>query len=230
MKQLLAEALCAALAMSGVALAADAPEWKTDSEKLSYSIGMDIGANLKRQSIEVDPELLARGLKDSYTGGKTLLTEEESRQAIQDFQKQMMAKQAEAMKQQADKNKADGEKFLAENKGKDGVKATASGLQYKVIQEGTGKSPTADNTVEVHYKGTLIDGKEFDSSFKRNQTATFPVSGVIPGWTEGLQLMKEGGKYMLFVPSNLAYGERGAGRDIGPNATLIFEVELISVQ
>jgi FKBP-type peptidyl-prolyl cis-trans isomerase FklB len=230
MKQLLAAALCAALAMSGVALAADAPELKSDKEKLSYSVGMDIGANLKRQSIDVDPELLMKGFRDSYTGGKTLLTEEESRQAIQNFQKQLMAKQAEAAKQQADKNKADGEKFLAENKGKEEVKTTASGLQYKVIRAGTGKSPTADNTVEVHYKGTLIDGTEFDSSYKRNQTATFPVSGVIPGWTEGLQLMKEGGKYQLFVPSNLAYGERGAGRDIGPNATLIFEVELISVQ
>jgi FKBP-type peptidyl-prolyl cis-trans isomerase FklB len=230
MKQLLAAALCAALAMSGVALAADAPELKSDKEKLSYSVGMDIGANLKRQSIEVDPELLAKGFKDSYTGGKTLLTEEESREAIQNFQKQMMAKQAEAMKQQAEKNKADGEKFLAENKAKEGVKTTASGLQYKVIREGTGMSPTADNTVEVHYRGTLIDGKEFDSSYKRNQTATFPVSGVIPGWTEGLQLMKEGGKYELFIPPDLAYGERGAGREIGPNAALVFEVELISVK
>jgi FKBP-type peptidyl-prolyl cis-trans isomerase FklB len=230
MRQLLAAALCAALALSGVANAADAPELKSEKEKLSYSVGMDIGSNLKRQSIEVDPELLAKGFKDSYSGGKTLLTEEESRQAIQNFQKQMMAKQAEAMKQQAEKNKAEGEKFLAENKGKEGVKATASGLQYKVIRAGTGSSPTADNTVEVHYRGTLIDGKEFDSSYSRNQTAVFPVSGVIPGWTEGLQLMKEGGKYMLFVPPDLAYGERGAGRDIGPNATLIFEVELISVQ
>jgi FKBP-type peptidyl-prolyl cis-trans isomerase FklB len=230
MKQLLAAAVCAALAMSGIALAADAPELKSEREKLSYSVGMDIGANLKRQSIDVDAELLTKGFRDSYTGAKTLLTEEESRQAIQNFQKQMMAKQAEAAKQMAEKNKAEGEKFLAENGKKDGVKTTASGLQYKVIREGAGKSPTADNTVEVHYKGTLIDGKEFDSSYTRNQTATFPVSGVIPGWTEGLQLMKEGGKYMLFVPSNLAYGERGAGRDIGPNATLVFEVELISVQ
>ncbi len=230
MKQLLAAAMCAALAMSGVTVAADAQELKGDKEKLSYSVGMDIGANLKRQSIEVDPDLLMKGFKDSYTGGKTLLTEEESRQAIQSFQKQQMAKQVEVAKQMAEKNKAEGEKFLAENKGKDGVKTTASGLQYKVIQEGKGVSPTADNTVEVHYKGTLIDGKEFDSSYKRNQTATFPVSGVIPGWTEGLQLMKAGGKYMLFVPSNLAYGERGAGRDIGPNATLVFEVELISVK
>ena len=230
MKHLLAAALCAALAVSGAAFAADAPELKGEKEKLSYSVGMDIGGNLKRQSIEVDPDLLMKGFKDSYTGGKTLLTEEESRQAIQNFQKQLVVKQAEAAKQQAEKNKADGEKFLAENKGKEGVKTTASGLQYKVLQEGKGATPTADNTVEVHYKGTLVNGTEFDSSYKRGQTATFPVSGVIPGWTEGLQLMKEGGKYQLFVPPNLASGERGAGRDIGPNATLIFEVELISVK
>ena len=230
MKQLLAAAVCAALAMSGIALAADAPELKSEREKLSYSVGMDIGANLKRQSIDVDAELLTKGFRDSYTGAKTLLTEEESRQAIQNFQKQMMAKQAEAAKQMAEKNKAEGEKFLAENGKKDGVKTLTSGLQYKVITPGTGKSPKSTDTVTTHYKGTLIDGTEFDSSYTRNQTATFPVSGVIPGWTEGLQLMKEGGKYMLFVPSNLAYGERGAGRDIGPNATLVFEVELISVQ
>jgi FKBP-type peptidyl-prolyl cis-trans isomerase FklB len=230
MKHLVAAALCAALAVSGAAYAADAPEWKNDREKLSYSIGMDIGANLKRQSVEVDPDMLAKGFKDSYTGGKTLLTEEESRQAIQNFQKQLMAKQAEAARQMAEKNKAEGEKFLAENGKKEGVKTTASGLQYKVIQEGAGKSPTADNNVEVHYRGTLVDGKEFDSSYKRGQTATFPVSGVIPGWAEGLQLMKEGGKYILYVPPDLAYGERGAGREIGPNATLVFEVELISVQ
>jgi FKBP-type peptidyl-prolyl cis-trans isomerase FklB len=230
MKQLLAAALCVAMAMSGIAFAADAPGLKGDKEQLSYAVGMDIGGNLKRQSIDVDPDLLAKGIRDSYTGGKTLLTEEESRQVIQNFQKQMVAKQAEAAKQMAEKNKAEGEKFLAENKGKEGVKTTASGLQYKVVKEGAGKTPTADNTVEVHYRGTLIDGKEFDSSYKRGQAATFPVSGVIPGWTEGLQLMKEGGKYVLYLPPDLAYGERGAGREIGPNATLIFEVELISVE
>jgi FKBP-type peptidyl-prolyl cis-trans isomerase FklB len=223
-------AMCAAVALSGAAFAADAPGITGEKEKLSYSIGMDIGENLKRGSVEVDPDLLAKGLKDSYGGGKTLLTEDEARQAIMTFQKAMMAKQAEAMKKLGEKNKAEGEKFLAGNAKKEGVKTLPSGLQYKEIAPGTGKSPKATDTVTAHYKGTLIDGTEFDSSYKGGQPATFQVSGVIPGWTEALQLMKEGAKWKLFVPSNLAYGERGAGREIGPNATLIFEVELISVK
>jgi len=229
MRKRLAMAMCAAVALSGAAFAADVPELKGDKEKLSYSIGMDIGGNLKRQSVEVDPDLLAKGFKDSYGGAKTILTEEEARQAIMDFQKTLMAKQAETMQKVAEKNKADGEKFLAENAKKEGVKVLPSGLQYKVIAPGAGKSPKTTDTVTTNYKGTLIDGTEFDSSYKRGQPATFPVSGVIPGWTEALQLMKEGAKWQLFVPPALAYGERGAGREIGPNATLIFEVELISV-
>jgi len=230
MKRGLALAMCAAVALSGAAFAADAPELKTDKEKLSYGIGMDIGGNLKRGSVEVDPDILAKGLKDSYGGGKTILSEDEARKTITDFQKTLMAKQAETMQKLGEKNKADGEKFLAENGKKEGVKTLPSGLQYKEIAPGTGKSPKATDTVTTHYKGTLIDGTEFDSSYKRGQPATFQVSGVIPGWTEALQLMKEGAKWQLFVPSNLAYGERGAGREIGPNATLIFEVELVSVK
>jgi FKBP-type peptidyl-prolyl cis-trans isomerase FklB len=230
MRKRLAITICAAVALSGASFAADAPELKSDKEKLSYSIGMDIGEKLKQQSIDVDTELLARGLKDRYGGGKTILTEDEARQAFTEFQKQQMAKQAETMRLFSEKNKADGEKFLAENAKKEGVKTLPSGLQYKEITPGKGKSPKATDNVTTNYRGTLIDGTEFDSSYKRGQPATFPVSGVIPGWTEALQLMKEGGKWQLFVPSNLAYGERGAGREIGPNATLIFEVELISVQ
>jgi FKBP-type peptidyl-prolyl cis-trans isomerase FklB len=230
MRHLLAAALCAAVALSGAAFAADAPALKSDKEKISYSIGMDIGGNLKRQSIDVDPDALAKGIKDSYTGGKTLLTDEEARQAILDFQKQMMEKRAEALKQLGEKNKADGAKFLAENGKKEGVKTLPSGLQYKELTPGTGKSPTATDTVTTHYKGTLIDGTEFDSSYKRGEPVTFPVSGVIPGWTEALQRMKEGAKWQLFIPPDLAYGDRGAGQEIGPNTTLIFEVELISVQ
>ena len=230
MRKRLAMAMCAAVALSGAAFAADAPELKGDKEKLSYSIGMDIGGNLKRQSVEVDPDFLAKGLKDSYGGGKTILTEDEARKTITDFQKTLMAKKAETMQKLSEKNKADGEKFLAENAKKEGVKSLPSGLQYKEITPGKGKSPKATDTVTTHYKGTLIDGTEFDSSYKRGQPATFQVSGVIPGWTEALQLMKEGAKWQLFVPSNLAYGEKGAGREIGPNAALIFEVELISVQ
>jgi FKBP-type peptidyl-prolyl cis-trans isomerase FklB len=230
MKGRIAMAMCAAVALSGAAFAADAPELKGDKERLSYSIGMDIGGNLKRQSVEVDPDLLAKGIKDSYGGGKTLLTEDEARQAITNFQQALMAKKAEAMRILAEKNKADGEKFLAENAKKEGVKTLASGLQYKEIAPGTGKSPKTSDTVTTHYKGTLVDGTEFDSSYKRGEPATFPVSGVIPGWTEALQLMKEGAKWQLFVPSGLAYGEQGAGQVIGPNATLIFEVELISIK
>jgi FKBP-type peptidyl-prolyl cis-trans isomerase FklB len=230
MKRRLAMAMCAAIALSGAAFAADAPALKGDKEKLSYSIGMDIGGNLKKQSVEVDPDLLAKGVKDSYGGGKTLLTEDEARLAITTFQKTLMAKKAETMRILAEKNKADGEKFLAENARKEGVKTLPSGLQYKELAPGTGKSPKTTDTVMTNYKGTLIDGTEFDSSYKRGEPATFPVSGVIPGWTEALQLMKEGAKWQLFVPANLAYGEQGAGREIGPNATLIFEVELISIK
>lgn len=230
MKVRIAMAMCGVIALSGASFAADAPELKTDKEKISYSIGMDIGGSLKRGSVEVDPDLLAKGLKDSYGGGKTMLTEDQARQAIEDFQKTMMAKQAETMKTLSEKNKADGERFLAENAKKAGVKVLPSGLQYKVIAPGTGKSPTTADTVTTHYRGTLIDGTEFDSSYKRGEPATFPVSGVIPGWTEALQLMKEGAKWQLFVPPGLAYGERGAGQVIGPNATLVFEVELLTVK
>ena len=230
MKQRLAMAMCGVVALAGASFAADAPELKSDKEKISYSIGMDIGGNLKRGSVEVDPDLLARGLKDSYVGGKTLLTEDQARQAIADFQKTLAAKQAETMKILSEKNKADGEKFLAENAKKEGVKVLPSGLQYKEITPGQGKSPKIADNVTTHYKGTLIDGTEFDSSYRRGQPVTFPVSGVIAGWTEALQLMKEGAKWQLFVPSRLAYGERAAGQVIGPNATLFFEVELISVK
>lgn len=223
-------AVCAAMVLTGAAFAADAPALKNSKEKLSYSIGMDIGENLKQESVDVDPDLLAKGLKDSYGGRKTILTEEEARETIRGFQQTLAAKGAETMKKVAEKNKKDGEKFLAENAKKPGVKTLPSGLQYKELAAGTGKSPKATDTVTVNYRGTLIDGKEFDSSYKRGTPATFPVSGVIAGWTEALQLMKEGAKWQLFIPSNLAYGERGAGRDIGPNAALIFDVELISIK
>jgi FKBP-type peptidyl-prolyl cis-trans isomerase len=229
MRRRLAMAMCAAVALSGAAFAADAPELKGEKEKISYSIGMDIGGNLKRGSVEVDPDVLAKGLKDSYTGGNTLLTEDQARQAIEDFQNALMAKKEETMRKLTEKNKADGEKFLAENAKKEGVKSLPSGLQYREITPGKGKSPKTSDTVTTHYKGTLIDGTEFDSSYKRGEPLSFPVSGVIAGWTEALQLMKEGAKWQLFIPSSLAYGERGAGGVIGPDTTLVFEVELISV-
>jgi len=199
---------------------------KNQKEKMSYIIGMDIGNNLKKQSIDIDPNILAKGVKDALSGSQPLLTEQEVHETTMAFQKEMMAKQEEVGK----KNKREGETFLAENKKKEGVKTLPSGLQYKVIKAGTGKKPKLTDTVTTHYRGTLINGTEFDSSYRRGQTVSFQVNGVIPGWTEALQLMEEGAKWQLFIPSNLAYGERGAGRDIGPNATLIFEIELLSIQ
>ena len=203
---------------------------KSQKDKISYIIGMDIGRNLQKGSIDFDPDILAKGIKDALSGGKPLLTEQEIRETTAVFQKQLMAKQEEVAKKLGEKNKKEGEAFLAENKKKEGVKTLPDGLQYKVIKEGMGQKPKITDTVTTHYRGTLIDGIEFDSSYRRGKPASFPVNGVIPGWTEALQLMGEGAKWQLFVPPNLAYGERGAGRDIGPNATLIFEIELISIQ
>lgn len=216
--------------LAGQAEANEKTALKTEKDKISYSIGLNIGGNLKRDAIEIDVEALSKGIKDALTGGKPLMTEKEVQETMTAFQKTMIAKQQEKMKSVGDKNKKEGEAFLAENKKKEGVKTTASGLQYKVIKEGTGKTPKSTDTVTVNYRGALIDGTEFDSSYKRNEPTSFPVNGVIPGWTEALQLMKTGSKYQLFIPSNLAYGERGAGGQIGPNATLIFEVELLSIK
>ncbi len=203
---------------------------KDQKDKVSYSIGMDIGNNLKKQSIDIDPDILAQGLKDAFSGGKTLLSEQEFIDIMTAFQKELRAKQIERAKELAEKNKKEGEAFLAENKQKEGVITLPSGLQYKVIKEGTGETPKLEDTVTVNYRGTLIDETEFDSSFRRGQPATFSVKGVIPGWREALQLMKVGSKWQLFIPSDLAYGERGAGRDIGPYATLIFDIELLSIK
>ena len=191
---------------------------------------MNLGANLHKQSVPVDPNIMARGLKDGLAGGKTLLTEEEARAAITAVQNDMREKQQAKMQVAGDANKKAGEAFLADNKSKEGVVALPSGLQYKVLKEGNGPKPTATDSVVCNYRGTLINGTEFDSSTKHGGPATFPVNGVIKGWTEALQLMPVGSKWQLFVPSDLAYAERGAGADIGPNATLIFEVELVSIE
>jgi FKBP-type peptidyl-prolyl cis-trans isomerase FklB len=203
---------------------------KTQREKFSYAIGMKMGANFKKQEVPVDPNIMARGIKDAMAGGKTALTDEEAQSAIMDMQKEVQAKIQEKNKETADANKKEGESFLAANKSKAGVVALPSGLQYKIEKAGTGPKPTANDSVVCNYRGTLIDGKEFDSSYKRGQPATFPVTGVIKGWTEALQLMPVGSKWQLFIPSELAYGDRGAGADIGPGATLIFEVELMSIE
>jgi len=210
--------------------AQEASPLKTDKEKLSYAMGMDLGGQLKTNSVEIDPALFAKGLEDMLSGRKTILTEDEAKKVIAALQMKMVAKNVAAAKAVGEKNQKEGESFLAANKAKEGVVTLPSGLQYKVISNGTGPKPTAEQTVVCHYRGTLIDGKEFDSSFKRGQPGTFPVKGVIKGWTEVLQLMPVGSKWQVFVPSALAYAERGAGADIGPHATLIFEIELVAIK
>jgi len=205
-------------------------ELNDQKAKVSYGIGMSLGADFKAQGIEIDPEVMVQAIKDVTAGGKTLMTEEEVRKVITDFQKELVAKQEAKAKEGGIKNLKDGEAFLAENSKKPGVITLPSGLQYKVEKKGTGKKPGPSDSVTVHYKGTLIDGTEFDSSYKRGEPVSFPVGGVIPGWTEALQLMEEGSKWQLFIPAKLAYGERGAGAQIGPNSTLIFDVELLKVE
>lgn len=226
---------------SGVAVAAlfttmlnaadDKLDLKDTKQKSSYAIGMDIGGNFKKQEIDIDGKAMAAGIADALAG-KAQLTEAEKTQVLTEFRQSMMAKMMEKEKAAGEKNVKAGEDFLAANAKKEGVKTTASGLQYKVLKagDGKGKTPKPTDTVKVHYHGTLIDGSVFDSSVERGEPAEFPVNGVIAGWTEVLQLMKEGDKWQVYIPSKLAYGERGAGGKIGPNATLIFDVELIKVQ
>lgn len=203
---------------------------KSEKDKTSYALGADLARNLKSQSVDIDPDIVMRGMKDALSGGKTLMSDDEIRETLAAIRKQIMEKQAKEIKKIAEKNKEEGEAFLEANKKKAGVKTLPSGLQYKVITAGTGKSPEPTDTVTVNYRGTLIDGSEFDSSYKHGQPATFQVNKVIRGWQEALPLMKEGAKWQLFIPPDLAYGERGAGKVIGPNSTLIFEVELISIK
>ena len=226
MKQTLFAGLVLA-ALAAPLSAQDAPS--TPKDKISYSIGNDIGSSFTKMGIEINHSVLAKGISDAVSGAKPALTKEEMQKTLQDFQAEMQAKAMEKQKAAGDKNKGEGEAFLAANKSKDGVKATASGLQYKVITEGKGPKPKATDTVKVNYRGTLVDGTEFDSSYKRGEPVTFPVNGVIPGWTEALQLMPVGSKYQLFIPAGLAYGEQGPP-GIGANATLIFEVELLSIE
>jgi FKBP-type peptidyl-prolyl cis-trans isomerase FklB len=203
---------------------------KTPKEKFSYALGMNLGASMHKQGVEVDPSALAQGMRAAMAGGKTLLTQEEAQAAIMQVQADVRKKQQEKSQAEGEANKKEGDAFLAANKAKEGVITLPSGLQYKILKEGTGPKPTASDTVVCNYRGTLVNGTEFDSSFKRGQPATFPVTGVIKGWTEALQLMPVGSKWQLILPSTLAYGDRGAGGEIGPNATLIFEVELLSIQ
>jgi FKBP-type peptidyl-prolyl cis-trans isomerase len=204
---------------------------KTQKEKASYALGMKIGLDLRKQGLNtsVDPSLAARGLKDALAGSKALITEEEEKAALTQLQTEVRGKQEAKAHEAGAASRKEGEAFLAANKGKDGVVTLPSGMEYKILTAGTGPKPTASDTVTCNYRGTLINGKEFDSSYKRGQPTSFPVSGVIKGWTEALQLMPVGSKWQLFIPSDMAYGDRGAGGDIGPGETLIFEVELLSI-
>jgi FKBP-type peptidyl-prolyl cis-trans isomerase len=242
---MVATLLAAGIALSGTVLAQQAPppsttptpaasEFKNDTEKNSYAIGIDLGGNvaksLKRSQIDVDPALLLRGFKESFNGEKLLLTDEEMKEVLTKLQADTKAKLEAKAKAAAETNKKEGEDFLAANKSKEGVEALPDGLQYKVLKQGDGPKPTAIDTVECNYRGTLINGTEFDSSYKRGQPVTFAVGQVIKGWGEILQLMPVGSKYQVFIPSVLAYGPRGTGADIGPNSTLVFEIELLSIK
>jgi FKBP-type peptidyl-prolyl cis-trans isomerase len=230
-KLLLCVAVAAALAgCQQKSATAKVEKLETEEQKVAYGMGLNLGKRIK-QEFTIDVDAFAQGMRHAMAeDAKPLLTDEEIQKVMEEFQKKQIAKQEADFKAKADKNKADSEKFLAENGKAEGWQTTASGLQYKVETEGKGPKPKADDTVEVNYKGTLIDGTEFDSSYKRGQTATFPVSGVIPGWTEALQLMPVGSKFQLVIPSDLAYGPGGAGGVIGPNSALRFEVELIAIK
>jgi FKBP-type peptidyl-prolyl cis-trans isomerase len=208
---------------------AKAPDLSTFEKKFSYVIGREIGQSFQEAPAKIDLDVFVRGIQDAMNKRPSPLPAEEETKIKEEFSQRMQAEQGKRMAESGEKNRQEEEAFLAKNKSEPGVKTTASGLQYKVLQEGTGAPIKASDRVKVHYKGTLVNGTEFDSSYSRNQPAVFELSGVIPGWTEGLQLMRVGGKYRLWVPSKLAYGARGAGRVIGPNALLVFDIEPLEV-
>lgn len=225
-------ALAAAVVAVTVASGVNAQALKTEKDKISYAIGVNMASSLKGIpdfQKEIDTAQLIAGINATLSNGKPAMTEEEVRTVLTAFSTKMQEKQAAVAKVAGEKNKAEGDKFLAANKSKAGVKSTASGMQYQVMTQGKGKIPTAASQVKVHYRGTLLDGTEFDSSYKRNEPAVFPLNGVIAGWTEGLQLMPAGSKYKFWIPGNLAYGDRGSPPTIGANALLVFEVELLEV-
>lgn len=230
MKIKLVAAAVMGLAMSTAIVAADASELGSDMDKLSYSIGADLGKNFKKQGIEINPTSMAKGLQDGMNGTALLLTEDQMKEVLNKFQKDLMAKRNADFTKKADENKAKGDAFLSQNKAKDGVVSLPSGLQYKIIEAGNGAKPGKEDTVTVDYTGTLIGGEVFDSSEKTGKPATFKVSQVIPGWTEALQLMPSGSTWEVVVPAALAYGNRSVGGPIGPNETLLFKIHLISVK
>lgn len=222
------------VAKAGAAATSTKPVSKTalttPREKASYALGYNLGRNLKGQEVDVDPNIVVQAIKDAYAGTPSLMTDDEIRAALTELQQSTRAKLEAKSKEMSDENEKAGAAFLAANKTKEGVVTLPSGLEYKILKQGTGPKPTSADTVVCNYRGTLIDGKEFDSSEKHGQAATFPVGGVIKGWTEALQLMPVGSKWELFVPASLAYGDRGAGPLIAPGSTLIFEVELLSIK
>jgi FKBP-type peptidyl-prolyl cis-trans isomerase FklB len=209
---------------------AEKVELKDLKDKESYSLGYQFGQSLKAQGLDFNLEVYTAAIRDALAGTKPLLSQEEMQKTVSDLQKRVTMARQKELKEQAQKNLSEGRAFLEANKTKEGVVTLPSGLQYKILKAGDGKKPTEADTVEVNYRGTLIDGTEFDSSYKRNQPATFPVKGIIKGWAEALQLMPVGSRWQLFIPPQLGYGERGAGQAIGPNATLIFEVELLAIK
>ena len=219
------------LIMTGCAIAQDSPTLKTQQDKINYGIGVGVARNFKNQGLNVDLDLVIRGMRDTLSGGTLLMTEEELAKIMYSFQQEMQQKQAEARKVAAENNKKAGDIFLTENAKKEGVTVLSSGLQYKVIKMGDGKIPKDGDSAECNYRGTFIDGTEFDNSYKAGKPVTFKIQGgVIPGWSEVLKLMPVGSKWQVFLPPQLAYGERGAGSQIGPNVTLIFEIELLSIK
>ena len=222
-------AACAVLTFSSLALADDQVPLDSPAAKNSYAVGASLGGSVRQLTIAMDHKLVLRGFEDALSGSKPLMSTEDVRATVLQLQRQQKEKQALVSKAAADQNMKDGETFLTANKAKEGVVVLPSGLQYRILKTGKGKKPTLQDKVVCHYRGTLIDGTEFDSSYSRQQPSTFSVAQVIKGWTEALQLMTVGSKWQLYIPSNLAYGERGPGR-IGPHATLQFEVELIAIQ
>jgi FKBP-type peptidyl-prolyl cis-trans isomerase FklB len=219
-----------ALAFAATALADHPTPLKDQRDKASYSIGVNIGGGIRSNALDLSTEALIAGIQDGIAGAKPQLTDKEREDTLTAFEQEMTKKETERLKEVAEKNKKEGTQFLAANKAKEGVKTLPSGLQYKILTEGNGAQPKPTDQITVNYRGTLLDGTEFDNSYKRGAPATLPLTGLIKAWSEALPLMKTGAKWQLFVPADLAYGEQGAGRVIGPNSTLIFEIELVGIK
>ncbi len=230
MKLIAATAISMAISNAYASSPAAAVALNNDMDKLSYSIGVDLGKNFKKQAIEINPSVMAQGMQDAIKGSPLILSEQQMKDVLAKFQKDLMAKRTADFSKKAEENKSKGQAFLNQNKDKEGVVTLASGLQYKIIEKGNGAKPNSEDTVTVEYTGKLIDGQVFDTTEKRGKPATFKVSQVIPGWTEALQLMPAGSTWEVYVPSDLAYGARSVGGPIGPNETLVFKIHLISVK